>query len=166
MNAARLGSILDQLPLAGLPPRALEIGCGAYPAAGALAAVWPGWSYLGLDHDGAALRTARKNGGQRKPPLLIQADARTLSRLLCTEFGLILVRHPDIFLRRRVWSAILMSAPKLLVPGGVLLITLYAPEEVEIVDALPLPPEVVLNVGSLAPADLAGDDRFVRVYRA
>jgi len=152
----RLRSMVDQLPLDGLPPRVLDVGCGAHPAAGVL----PGWTFFGLDADGAALRHARAAGLR-----LVQADARHLPGLLRARLGLILVRHPDIFRQRAAWCEAIPRLPALLAPGGLLLITLYAPEEVELVRALDLPPAYPLVPGSLAPCDLAGHDRFALASR-
>lgn len=155
MTAAldRLRSVLRQLPLDGLPPRLLEIGCGDDPAE-----ILPGWTYYGLDRDGPALRRVSR-------PRLIQADVVSLPGLLHTRFGLILLRHPDLVRHRAAWSAAIPRLPRLLAPGGLLLITVYAPEEVEIVRALPLPPVYPLDAGSLAPCDLAGHDRFALATR-
>jgi SAM-dependent methyltransferase len=166
-----LTGLLAQLPLTGLPPRALEVGCGESPAYEALIVTWPGWFYLGLDYDGAALRIARENWMRQtaqpsgSDPHFIQADARELPGLLRTRFGLILVRHPDLFRHRGAWADILCALPVLLMPGGVLVITLYAPEEVEIVETLALPPEIEISPSALPPVDLAGRDRLARAYR-
>jgi hypothetical protein len=148
----RLQSLVIQLPLAELPPRLLEVGCGDDPVS------VPGWTCYGLDLDGAALRRARH-------PRLIQADARHLPELLHTHFGMILIRHPDLFRHRAAWGDVIPRLPALLVPGGLLLITVYAPEEVEIVWALDLPPIYPLDPGSLVPCDLAGHDRFALATR-
>lgn len=182
MNAAlgRLHSIMIQLPLDGLPPRVLEVGCGADPAASVL----PGWTFYGVDLDGEALRRARADleptiapgiGGNldgealrracRAGLRLVQADARRLPDLLHTRFGTVLLRHPDLIRRRAAWGEAIPRLPALLPPGGLLLITLYAPEEVEIVQALDLPPAYPLDAGSLVPCDLAGHDRFALAYR-
>jgi SAM-dependent methyltransferase len=159
---ARLRSILAQLPLRGLPARALDVGCGAFPSAEALRETLPGWTIYGLDRDGEALRRAR----QEAPFLrLIRADARDLPGLLRATFGLIVVRHPDLFRYRAAWSQIIAALPGLLAPGGALLIALHAPEEVEIVRALDLPPALPLDDFALPPADLAGHDRFALAYR-
>lgn len=151
----RLADILHQA-VWGSVRRVLEVGCGADPAplAGKIA--------LGLDIDGAALRAARRADPARR---LVQADARTLPGLLHTHFDLVLVRHPDVQRSRAAWTAILPALSGCLVPGGVLLITLYALDEVELVDALPMPPRWPLDDAALAPPDLAGRDRFVRAYR-
>jgi SAM-dependent methyltransferase len=150
----RLRSIVIQLPLAELPPRLLEVGCGDDPGF----ALLPGWTGYGLDLDGAALRRARH-------PRLIQADARHLPGLLHTQFGMILIRHPDLFRHRAAWGEVIPRLPALLAPGGLLLITVYAPEEVEIVQALDLPPIYPLDPGSLVPCDLTGHDRFALATR-
>lgn len=158
----RLSSILACLPLPGSAPSALEVGCGAFPAARGLAGVLPGWAFYGIDCDGAALRYARCDA-----PLLclVQADARGLPGLFHACFGLILVRHPDVFHASAAWCAILPALPGLLAPGGVLLITLYAPEEVELITSFGLPPFHRLDESLLVPADLSGRDRFALIYR-
>ena len=157
---ARLRSLLAQLPLDSLPPRALEVGCGAYPAARVLAEVLPGWVLYGIDCDGEALRHAR----QEAPSLrLLQADALQLPGLLCARFGLILVRHPDLYRHLDTWRAIIGGLPSLLPPRGVLVITLYTPEEVDAIHLPGLPPLFPLDENALAPVDLDGRDRFVVV---
>jgi trans-aconitate methyltransferase len=157
----RLYRAVSQLPVTGLPPRLLDVGCGDCLAAEVLLQALPGWVITGVDLDGAALDRARK----RLPSLLlVEADAATLPGLLHTRFGLILVRHPDLFARRASWNRILPMLPELLAPGGWLVITLYAPDEVDLVRALSLPPGSLLNEQALAPADLAGRDRFILVF--
>ena len=153
---ARLQSALAQLPLDDLPPHVLNVGCGAYPSANTLGELLPGWTRYGVDIDGAALARARC------PDLhLIQADARYLP--VRASFGLVIIRHPDLYRSYTAWAQIMPSLPALLAPGGLLLITLYAPEEVELIRALSLPPAYALN--GLSSADFAGHDRFVLAYR-
>lgn len=157
--SARLRSALIQIPLDGLSPRLLDVGCGAYPAADTLRGTLPGWTLYGVDVDVDALRRARL----RAPDLhLIQADARGLPALLRATFGLILVRHPDLYRNRAAWSRIIPALPVLLGPGGVLLVALFAPEEVDIIRALDLPPAFPLD--GLAPVDLAGQDRYLLAF--
>jgi SAM-dependent methyltransferase len=153
---ARLQSALAQLPLDDLPPRVLNVGCGEYPSAHILAEALPGWTLYGVDIDGDALRRADR------PDLhLIQADARCLP--LRVSFGLVLVRHPDLYRSYTAWAQIMPSLVAHLAPDGLLLITLYAPEEVELIRALSLPPVYALD--GLAFADVAGHDRYVLAYR-
>jgi trans-aconitate methyltransferase len=157
--SARLRSALAQIPLAGLPPRLLNVGCGAYHSAEALREALPGWAHYGVDLDGEALRRAR----HQTPDLrLVQADARRLPALLRTSFGLILIQHPDLYQCRAAWNQIIPALPALLAPGGALLIALYASEEVDIIRTLALPPAYPLN--GLAPVDLAGHDRFLLAF--
>jgi SAM-dependent methyltransferase len=157
--SARLRSALAQSPRAGLPPRLLNVGCGAYHSAAALREERPGWARYGVDLDGAALRHAH----DQTPDLrLVQADARCLPALLHTSFGLVLVRHPDLYQCRAAWNQVIPALPALLAPGGVLLIALYMPEEVDIIRALDLPPAYPLN--GLAPVDLAGHDRYLLAF--
>jgi SAM-dependent methyltransferase len=152
----RLLSALAQLPLDDLPPRVLNVGCGAYPSAQPLSEALPGWTLFGVDIDRDALRRARC------PDLhLIQADARYLP--VRGPFGLVIIRHPDLYRSYAAWAQIVPSLPALLAPGGLLLITLYAPEEVELIRALSLPPAYSLD--GLASADLAGHDRYVLAFR-
>jgi SAM-dependent methyltransferase len=156
MMYTRLLSALAQLPLDGLPPRVLNVGCGAYPSAQSLREALPGWTLFGVDIDGDALRRARF------PDLhLIQADARCLP--VRGPFGLVIIRHPDLYRSYTAWAQVIPALPALLAPGGVLLITLYAPEEVELIRALSLPPAYSLD--GLASADLAGYDRYVLAFR-
>jgi trans-aconitate methyltransferase len=161
-SLARLRSILAQLPLASLPPRLLNVGCGPYPSAHLLRDVLPAWALYGLDLDGEALRRARRDA----PFLcLVQADANTLPGLLQARFGLVLVRHPDVY-RQAAWCRIIPRLPALLAPGGCLLITLYAPEELEALRMLDLPLVCWLDEPALAPPDLAGRDRYPLVFRS
>lgn len=155
----RLRSVIAQLPCVGLPPRVLNVGCGSFPSAGELRAALPGWTLYGVDIDGAALCRAYRANGVR----LIQADATALPLALQVRFGLVLVRHPDVF-RRRAWAEIIPRLPALLAPGGLLLIMVYAPEEVRLIRSLPLLPDYPLDEDNLAAADLVGRDRFVLAF--
>jgi SAM-dependent methyltransferase len=159
-SLARLRSILAQLPLADLPPRLLNVGCGVFPSARLVRDVLPAWALYGLDLDGTALRRARRDTPSLR---LVQADAKDLPGLLRARFGLVVVRHPDVH-RRPAWCRIVPRLPALLAPGGLLLITLYAPEEVDTVRALNLPPARLLDESALAPSALAGHDRYALVF--
>jgi len=155
----RLHSLLTQLPTHDLPPLLLDVGCGVYAASVTMRTALPGWELYGIDLDSNALRRARHLDPELR---LVRADARSLPGLLHTHFGLILVRHPDLYLHPTPWQQILMTLPHLLAPAGFLIITLYAPEEIEMIERLGLPPRYP---DMLAPTDLAGQDRFVLVYR-
>lgn len=157
----RLASILRQLPPI-TTPRALNTGCGAFPAAHTLRQQYPAWVLYGLDRDPAALRAAQ----QSDPALrLIRADALVLPSLLHTRFGLVLVRHPDLFRHREMWLTVLRRLPALLAPDGVLLVTVYAPEEIDLLRTLEFPSPLPLSEQNLAPVDLAGQDRYVCAWR-
>ena len=161
--SSRLRSALAQFPTAGLPPRVLNVGCGDFPAAGALHQARPTWTLYGLDRDEAALRRAR----QADPSLrLICADARDAPHILRARFGLVLVRHPDIFRDRAMWAVALPRLVTLLAAGGVLLITCYTAEESALIAALDMPPMLALDESALAPPNLAGHDRFLHAYLA
>lgn len=158
---ARLRSVLDQLPAQGVPPRVLSVGCGAYPSARTLHGARPGWALWGLDRDGIALRAAR--GGM--PGLrLVQADAIHLPGLLRAQFGLVLVRHPDLHRNRAAWGRIIPALGALVAPGGALVITLYTAEEVDILRGLVLPAPLPLDESALAPVPLGGQDRYAHAY--
>ncbi len=158
----RLHTLLVRLPVAGLPPQLLSVGCGDCPEAATVQAALPGWTFYGIDVDGDALRHARHTS----PALgLVRADASHLPGLLRARFGVILLRHPDLFQRRAAWRRIIPALPESLAPGGVLLVTLYTPEETEFVRAL-LPAADPPDEGALAPPDLAGHDRFALLYHA
>jgi trans-aconitate methyltransferase len=159
-SLARLRSILAQLPLAGLTPRLLNVGCGVYPSAHLLRDMLPGWALYGLDLDSEVLRRAWRDAPFLR---LVQADANALPGLRRAWFGLVLVRHPDVH-RRATWCRIIPRLPELLAAGGYLLITLYVPEEVETVLALDLPPACPLDESALAAPDLAGRDRYALVF--
>ncbi len=160
---ARLRSLITALALDGTTPRAISVGCGAFPSAWVLREMLPGWAVYGLDRDGSVLRAARRDAPFTR---LVQADGRALPGLLRTRFGLILVRHPDLFRYRTAWAGIFPGLPALLAPGGALLATFYAPEEVDAVLALPGTAFARLDEHLLAPPDLAGHDRFALVHRA
>ena len=113
----RLNSLLVQLPLPDGPGRLLDVGCGDCPAALTLRHALPGWTIYGLDLDPGELRRAHLRAADLR---LICADASHLPGLLRQRFGLILVRHPDLSLRRRAWSRIIPRLPLSLAPGGVL----------------------------------------------
>ncbi len=156
----RLESILKQLPAAPVP-RALSVGCGVFPDALTLRRVCPAWTLYGVDVDGVALRQARSYD----PGLcLLQADMRSLPDVLRLPFGLVLVRHPDLFRHPQAWQAALPRLPQMLAPGGMLLVTLYSPDEAAMLAGFALPPPHPLNDGALAPVDLAGRDRYVRLF--
>ncbi len=161
----RLRSVIERLPLAGLPPRLLNVGCGAFPSAGELRAALPGWALVGVDLDGKALQSAatQRTAQQANGLHLVQADAAALPLARLARFGLVLVRHPDVF-RRRAWAEIIPRLPARLAPGGMLVIMVYAPEEVRLIRALPLPPDFPLDEADLAPSDLVGRDRFVLAF--
>jgi len=159
----RLNSLLVQLPLPDGPGRLLDVGCGDCPAALTLRHALPGWTIYGLDLDPGELRRAHLRAADLR---LICADASHLPGLLRQRFGLILVRHPDLSLRRRAWSRIIPRLPLSLAPGGVLLITLYTAPEADLLRGLPLPPPYPLDESALAPVDLGGRDRFAAAYRA
>ena len=161
--SSRLRSALAQFPSAGLPPRVLNVGCGDFPAAEALHQARPTWTLYGLDRDEAALRRAQ----QADPSLrLVCADARDAPHILRTRFGLVLVRHPDIFRDRAIWAVALPRLVALLATGGVLLITCYTAEESALIAALEMPPALALDESALAPPNLAGHDRFLHAYLA
>ena len=156
-DLARLRSVLDWLPVAPLPPRALNVGCGTFACARTLHDARPAWRLVGVDIDGDALRQARHHAPWLE---LIQADARRLPLPREMAFGLILVRHPDLFRQPAAWSAIIPALPARLAPGGALLITVYTTDEARLVLGLPLiPAPIVLNNHGLPPADLVGRDR-------
>ena len=116
----------------------------------------PGWALYGVDLDGKLLQRVHLDA----PDLhLIQADARWLDRLFHAAFGLVLVRHPDVF-RRSAWKRVFATLPALVAPGGALIVTVYAAEEVERIRAFGLPLAPV-DPASLAATGLSGEDRFV-----
>lgn len=166
-SLSRLRAVLSQLPLTGVPPRVLNAGCGDFPSMWTLRAALPDWMIVGMDRDASVLRRARSDMPLDPDPALhlIQADARDLPHLFRASFGLIMIRHPDLFRNRAMWENTIPALPGMLAPGGALLITLYAPEEAEMISTLDLPhPLTGFDNGSLPRVDLAGRDRFVRVY--
>ncbi len=161
--SSRLRSVLSQFPAAGLPPCVLNVGCGDFPAATALRQARPGWMLYGLDRDEAALHRAQ----QADPALrLVCADARDAPSIFHMHFGLVLVRHPDIFRDRAMWAVALPRLITLLATGGVLLITCYTAEESALISALDLPPVLSLDESALAQPNLAGHDRYLHAYPA
>lgn len=158
-HPARLRSAIARLGLNGVPPRGLEIGCGAYPAASRLAGLLPGWWWIALDLDEAALHRA-----PRGSTVLVRADAERPPLAAGVRFGLILVRHPDV-LRRSAWARLLPRLPGRLAPGGALLITLFDPDEAHAVRALPMPPARPLDEAALVLAGRDGRDRVVLAFQ-
>jgi len=159
---SRLHSLLRQLPSDHLPPALLSVGCGTFEDEPTLRAALPNWALYGIDVDGEALRRAR----QHAPSLrLIQADAINLPGLLHMQFGLVIVRHPDLHLRRKTWSQILPRISSLLTPNGLLVITVYSHEETRLLRSFNLPPAYPVDEHALAPSDMGGRDRYVQIYR-
>ena len=161
--SSRLRSALAQFPIADLPPRALNVGCGEFPAAAVLRQARPGWTLYGLDRDEVALHRAHRDDPALR---LVCADARDTPYILRARFGLVLVRHPDIFRDRAVWAVALPRLITLLAAGGTLLITCYTAEESALIAALDLPPALALDEDALAPPNLAGHDRYIHAYSA
>ncbi len=157
----RLESVLQQLTQ-DTAPRVLNVGCGAFPSAPTLRRARPGWALYGIDTNRAALRQARASDPRLR---LLQADIRTLPHILHQTFGLILVRHPDLFRHPQTWEDVIPRLPAMLAPGGALLVTLYSPHEAAILAGFDLPPPAKLDEDALVAVDLAGRDRFVQVYR-
>lgn len=158
----RLRSVFDQLPLDGLPRRLLNVGCGDYPSLPIVTDTLPAWTSLGLDLDLPALRRAARR--LPRPPV-VQADAARLPFARNASFGLIMVRHPDVFRRRTAWSRLLPTLAGRLAPNGLLVITVFTGGEVALIRRLPLPPHLALNETALASPDVAGHDRFVLAFR-
>lgn len=145
----RLNSILAQLPR---PRRVLELGCGSDPIT-----VGPDATHLGIDLDGEVLRANQSPGTGNV--LLVQADIACLP--LFARFDLILARHPDVDRHPESWHVALTRAPDYLIPGGVLLITVYSLPEVELIRnwAIPLRP-YLLDERKMCATNLAGADRY------
>lgn len=158
----RLESVLRQLPVVDTP-RVLSVGCGTYPCAFTLRHVHPAWALYGVDIDMRALRQAREaDRGLR----LVQADMRDLPGLLRTSFGLILVRHPDLFRHPQAWETVIPRLLSMLAPDGWLVVTVYSSHESAILDDLALPPPQPLNDRALAVVDIIGRDRYIHLYHA
>lgn len=158
----RLACILAQLPPIHTP-RALNVGCGAYSSVHTLRQHHPTWALYGLDRDARALRIAHRHDPALR---LIQADARTLPGLLRATFGLILVRHPDLFRHQLDWYAILHDLPALLAADGVLLLTVYGLDEVDLLHTFRLPARLRLDESQFASANHAGQDRYAFAWSA
>ncbi len=158
----RLESILRTLP-AIATPRVLNVGCGAFPSALSLRKVFPDWQIFGLDLDRQALRQAHDSDSGL---YLVQADMRDLPQVMHARFGLVLVRHPDLFRHPQAWEAVIPRLPAMLAPGGVLLITLYSPHEAAMLTGYKLPAPDPLREASLVSVDLVGRDRYVCLYHA
>lgn len=156
----RLESILHQLPQS-TATCVLSVGCGTFPSALTLRRTRPGWTLYGIDMDRAALCQALEND----PRLcLVQADIRDLPDVLRRSFGLIMVRHPDLFRHPQTWEAVIPRLPAMLAPGGTLLITLYSPHEASILDGFGLPQRLALDDDALLSVDLVGRDRYVSAF--
>lgn len=155
----RFASLLRALP--PLPiERILDLGCGDAKGAIMLAARYPGATIYGIDYDLSALRCV--------PPCVqpVLADVRQLP--FNARFGLIVIRHPDVFRSAAAWKQALQSALELLVAGGVLIVTCYSIAEADRLRAwlavLLLQP-IRLST-DLAAVDQTGQDRFAFALRA
>ena len=148
-RGSRFAALLDQLTLPEIPRRTLSIGCGAFTEYALLHQRWRGWLHLGIDWDREALRTAPQE-------TVIVADAQQLP--FACDFGLILIRHPDVIKCPHNWTAIIQQAPRFLAHEGVLLITTYSLQEWDFVQRIIK--LQTIDTANLPPIDLVGRDKF------
>lgn len=150
-NNTRLLGLIKQLPIdAHTTPRLLNIGCGAFVEAPALEQMLPHWTIIGLDI--VPLK--------QKPVVQIQADGLRLP--FNCEFGLILIRHPDVAKYPERWKAIFENLSPYL--NGALLITTYTIDEADFVRRRVKLPRLMLYESKLSPVNLAGQDKFFAAY--
>jgi SAM-dependent methyltransferase len=188
---ARFSTALTALPLdPARVRRVLEVGCGTFATAAILRGAFPAALVIGVDHDPGVLRsqpgtavlvqnlmTCLESRGSNtgEPGGFIQgisldctlaADAARLPLAAHVRFDLIVVRHPDVARLPDRWRAVCAALPGRLTRQGVVLITTYTPDEQAWMQTAlrrhGLLPQPVSP--DLAPVDLAGHDRFVRVY--
>jgi len=154
-------SLLPDLPV----PHILELGCGDGAGLHALRTHYPAAWLCGVDHDLTALRTVTRNM-PNTADALIAADVRALP--FSTQFGAMVIRHPDVDRSPEAWQRAICAAPDLLSAGGLLLITCYsAPESDRLrswLRSLPLVATALPALSQIAPPDAVGRDRFVLVY--
>jgi SAM-dependent methyltransferase len=142
----RLGALLAGL---GLDLRvSLTLGCGTFPEAGPLCQLWPQAQHIGLDW------SAGRGVG-------VQAAAGALP-FAAHSFDLILLRHPDIGAGGEIWGRAAATWPRVLRPGGALLISTYELWELEFMRAALGPGWEGMRLGGEAPPapDLSGADRW------
>ena len=165
-NLSRFASVLRQLPLL-VAPSILDLGCGTARCALAIQERWPDVTPIGLDCDQAALR----HGPNAFAP--VQADLRALP-LHAGQFGLILIRHPDVDRAPESWRAAIQVTPALLCVGGILLVTCYSLAELDQIKHWLADATAKLSVSAqslgfaverFTPPDGVGHDRYPAAWR-
>lgn len=141
----------------------LELGCGNSADALRFYAIARDAVPLlvGVDHDFAVLRNA-----DRSAIHLLQADIAHLP--FCTQFDLVIARHPDIDRHASAWQKALIHGPDLLNKDGILLLTTYSLSEYERVKDWLMSSKLAdlpLAIEHLAPPGLQGRDRFILSWR-
>ena len=148
------------------PPAAvrlvLSVGCGSFPTAGPLRRLFPAAMLVGIDHSLDDLRAGRGRWGVADVRL-IGGDAARMPLAGMARFDLILIRHPDVDRHPERWRQVCRALPRVLSPGGRVLVSCYAAHEMAAIragliagGAKPLPARL-----SLAPVDLIGQDRWL-----
>jgi hypothetical protein len=125
--------------LAQLPigTRQLSIGCGAFEESACLP------DCIGIDVEAGCGH--------------VQADGRWLP--FACPFDLTIIRHPDVARNPAAWGSILQAYP------GLLLVTLYSPDEVDFVRQHVSRRRYPISERRLAPVDATGRDKFVLVFQ-
>lgn len=153
----RLRAVLGSLfPDSSQVHRVLNLGCGAFPSASVLRALFPAARLIGLDRELYALSPQPETA-------LIAAVGAYAPFAPTARFDLLLVRHPDVDRDPAGWQRVAATLPAWLSSTGRLLVSGYAAHEVDTLRAIllvcglrecPLP-------ARLPAVDLAGRDRVL-----
>ena len=138
----------------------LDLGCGSAECANPIKQRWPEAHITGIDRNGLVLPSV--------PSFVtaVQADVCALP-FKPAVFGLIIIRHPDVFRRSIDWKAAINGSARLLSNTGCLLITCYSLPEAERINGwlrqawLPLGhgAQIFLRPEIIAVSDLVNHDR-------
>src|SRR5579864_132780 len=85
---------------------------------------WPEARIFGLDRTVAGIQKQHLTG------IVIQGDLRTLP-LRRRQFGLVVIRHPDVDRASESWQNAVRTVPDLLCESGLLLVTCYSLAELD-----------------------------------
>ena len=157
-SLTRFTGILCQLPV--LPvPRVLDLGCGTARCAVAIQRRWPEVRFYGLDW---VTTNVQKN---IPSAAVIQGDLRALP-LRRQQFGLVVIRHPDVDCAPQGWQSALHIIPELLSEDGLLLVTCYSLAELDRIRGwLANRCEIHISSVGISPPDSVKHDRYAAAWR-
>lgn len=156
-SSDRFRSLLRQIPRAH---SLLDLGCADGREALIYREIFGGIQIIGVDLDAGLLRKA---SGHKLHCCLASVAALPFPAV----FDLVVVRHPDVDRGRQDWQPFFAAAGRLLISGGILLVTAYHAPEIDQIRQwvrantclTPFP------LAQLAPPGLDGRDRYALVYR-